>query len=100
MNVNKVAEAIEKDTGVKLPGLKESLKEMNAGINARTYTPEQLLLREARKALKLTQPKFAKLIDTPVGTLRDWEQGRFPLPGAVKRLSKIAISHPKIVLSS
>ena len=74
MNVNKVAEAIEKDAGVKLPGLKESLKEMNAGINARTYTPEQLLLREARKALKLTQPKFAKLIDTPVGNLRDWEQ--------------------------
>ncbi len=100
MNVNKVAEAIQKDAGVKLPGLKESLKEMNAGINARTYTPEQLLLREARKALKLTQPKFAKLIDTPVGTLRDWEQGRFPLPGAVKRLSKIAISHPKIVLNS
>jgi len=49
MNVNKVAKAIEKDAGIELPSLKDSLKEMNAGINARTYTPEQLLLRKAIK---------------------------------------------------
>lgn len=98
MNNSKVADAIEKDAGHVIPGLREALAEMKAGTIARSYTPEQILLQNARKALKLSQPKFAKLLGTPVGTLRDWEQGRFPPPGAVKILSEIAIKHPDIVL--
>lgn len=100
MATKNIAAAIEADAGMKLPGLEQSLSEMNEGIAAREYSPEQLLLRNARKALKMSQPKFAELISTPVGTLRDWEQGRFDPPGAVLQLSKIAISHPQVVLSS
>ena len=100
LDVERNLKAIERDAGHPIPGLRKSLEQANAGKFGRVHTPEQILLREARKSLKMSQPEFAKLISTPVGTLRDWEQGRFPTPGAVKRLSKIAISHPKIVLAS
>ena len=50
MNIDKVADAIEKDAGIELPGLRESLEEMRAGIAGQTYTPEQLLARAARNS--------------------------------------------------
>ena len=33
-------------------------------------------VRTLRRALQLTQEEFAKRFHIPVGTLRDWEQGR------------------------
>jgi putative transcriptional regulator len=46
-------------------------------------TPEQLKrlrpvprVKTLRRALGLTQEEFAKRYDIPIGTLRDWEQGR------------------------
>jgi len=46
-----IARAIEKDAGRKLPGLKQSLREMEAGKAARVYTPEELrrLSRQSRQ---------------------------------------------------
>ena len=32
-----------------------------------------------RRALELTQEEFAVRYQIPIGTLRDWEQGRFNL---------------------
>lgn len=37
-------------------------------------TPPDVLTIRTR--LKLTQPAFARRFDLPVGTVRDWEQGR------------------------
>lgn len=99
MDVDKVAKAIEVDAGEAIEGLRESLREMESGQFAEEYTPEQLLLRSARKCLGMTQIQFAELIDTPVATLRDWEQGRFKPPGSVRVLCKIAIHHPESILS-
>jgi len=99
MDIEKVAKAIEADAGDAIEGLRESLGEMESGEFAEEYTPEQLLLRAARKALSMSQTQFAELIDTPVATLRDWEQGRFKPPGSVRVLCKIAIHHPKSILS-
>ncbi|HIE54171.1 MAG TPA: helix-turn-helix domain-containing protein [Chromatiaceae bacterium] len=62
-------------------------------------TPEQSLLRAARKALGLSQTQFAELIDMPVATLRDWEQGRFKPPGSALVLCRIALKHPEALLS-
>jgi hypothetical protein len=62
MNINKVADAIEKDAGVELPGLRESLEEMQAGIAGRVYTPEQLLVRAARNPLEVLQQDSRKLM--------------------------------------
>ena len=44
----------------------------------------------------LTQAAFAELIETPVATLRDWEQGRFAPPGGVLCLLRLIIKHPEL----
>ena len=97
MNIDKITDAIEKDAGQKIEGLKESLKEMKAGKQARVYTPEQLLTISARNQLSLSQTAFASLIDTPVATLRDWEQGRFKPSGGVMCLFKIIAKNPDVI---
>jgi len=99
MNIDKIAQAIETDAGESIDGLRESLTEMTEGKIARKYTPEQLLLQKARQSLHLTQAKFAKLIGTPVTTLRDWEQGRFKPAGSALVLCKVAIKNPNVILS-
>jgi putative transcriptional regulator len=54
-----------------------------ADHDARPMTPEQLesarrvpRVRTLRRALGLTQEEFAARYHIPLGTLRDWEQGR------------------------
>ncbi|MCB1936169.1 MAG: helix-turn-helix domain-containing protein [Nitrosomonas sp.] len=96
-DIESIAKAAEEDEGMKLPGLRESLAEMINGESARVFTPEQILVRSAREKLGLSQNKFAELIKTPVGTVRDWEQGRFLPPGGIQCLLLIAIKHPDIV---
>jgi putative transcriptional regulator len=51
--------------------------------DALPLTPERLLrmrrvprVKTLRRALRLTQEEFAERYHIPVGTLRDWEQGR------------------------
>ncbi len=53
------------------------------GSDARPFTPEELAkvkriprTRTLRRALGLTQEEFAARYRIPLGTLRDWEQGR------------------------
>ena len=70
---------------------------MREGLAGRTTTPEQILVRAARNTLGLSQQQFADLIQTPVATLRDWEQGRFAPPGAVLCLLKITLKHPEVL---
>jgi putative transcriptional regulator len=54
-----------------------------ADPDARPYTPEELAkvrrvprAKTLRRALGLTQEEFAARYRIPLGTLRDWEQGR------------------------
>lgn len=54
-----------------------------ADPDARPMTPEQLRTarrvprtKTLRRALRLTQEEFAARYRIPIGTLRDWEQGR------------------------
>ena len=51
--------------------------------DARPFTPEELAkaqrvprIKTLRRALALTQEQFAARYHIPIGTLRDWEQGR------------------------
>jgi putative transcriptional regulator len=96
MDVEANARAIEADAGSPLPDLRESLADAKAGRFARAYTPEQILLREARRKTGRSQAEFAQLIATPVTTLRDWEQGRFSPPGSVTCLMRLLSKHPKL----
>jgi putative transcriptional regulator len=54
-----------------------------ADPNVRPFTPEELAkvrrvprAKTLRRALGLTQEEFAARFRIPIGTLRDWEQGR------------------------
>ncbi|MFG6433672.1 helix-turn-helix domain-containing protein [Roseateles sp. LYH14W] len=95
LNIDAVARAIEADAGDALPDLRQALKEAQAG-EGRVTTPEQMLVRQAREKSGLTQAAFAERIDTPVATLRDWEQGRFSPPGAVACLMRLIVNHPEL----
>ena len=70
---------------------------IKAGASAKTWSPEQLLVISVRKELRKTQPAFAKLLGIPVGTLRDWEQGRKQPDSAAVTLIKVAQSHPQVL---
>ena len=96
MNIDAVAKAIEVDAGESLPDLRQALKEAKAGMAGRITTPEQILVRQARETSGLTQTVFAERIDTPVATLRDWEQGRFAPPGGVLCLLRLIVKHPEL----
>ena len=54
-------------------------------------------LRRMRARLRLSQPAFADRYRIPVGSLRDWEQGRF-LPDAATRAYLLVIEkEPEMV---
>ena len=77
--------------------LLDDLLAIKAGAPHRRYTPEQLLVLVVRKELKKSQPEFAKLLGVPVGTIRDWEQGRKQPGSAAITLLKVAEKHPGIL---
>jgi putative transcriptional regulator len=94
LDVEATARAIEADAGEPLPGLREALSEVKQGKNARVTSPEQLILREARRMTGLSQDEFARRIGTPVSTMRGWEQGRFQPPGAATALARLIVKRP------
>lgn len=96
MDIEKVAKSIEADAGMALPDLEQALIEAKAGIG-RVTTAEQLWVRSARSKTGLSQQAFAERINTPVATLRDWEQGRFTPPGGVLCLMRLIHNHPELV---
>jgi putative transcriptional regulator len=96
MDIEAVTKAIELNAGEALPDLQQALKEAQMGMIGRVTTPEQILVRQARESSGLTQIEFAKRIDTPVATLRDWEQGRFAPPGGVLCLLRLIVKHPEL----
>lgn len=54
-------------------------------------------VRAIRARLKLTQPAFAKRFGLPVGTVRDWEQGRTVPDQAARVLLRVIERDPEAV---
>jgi putative transcriptional regulator len=50
-----------------------------------------------RRALKLSQEEFATLFQIPIGTVRDWEQGRKEPDAAAKAYLRVIASAPETV---
>jgi putative transcriptional regulator len=50
-----------------------------------------------RRALNLSQEEFAERYEVPIGTLRDWEQGRKEPDAAAKAYLKVIASDPEAV---
>lgn len=57
-------------------------------------------VQRIRKATGLSQAKFAQVVAVPVGTLRNWEQGRRVPTGPARVLLKVIEKNPKAVLKA
>jgi len=84
--------------------LKNSIRQMKAiekgelaPGRVRVVNPENEVA-QARMKLGMTQEAFARLLDTPVGTVRGWEQGRRQPPASAKVLMRVAMKYPEQVL--
>jgi putative transcriptional regulator len=53
-----------------------------------------------RRALKLTQEEFAARFHIPLGTLRDWEQGKTQPDQAARAYLRVIARNPKAVLEA
>jgi putative transcriptional regulator len=96
LDIEAEALAIEADAGESLPDIRTALAEIKSGHVGRVTTSTQILVRQARAKSGLTQAAFAERIQTPIGTLRDWEQGRFVPPGGVLCLLRLIVRHPEL----
>lgn len=54
-------------------------------------------IKTLRRALKLSQEEFAEQFRIPLGTLRDWEQGRKEPDTAAKAYLRVIASDPNAV---
>ena len=66
--------------------------------SAPEVTPAEIAA--ARKALKVSQPVFARLLNVPKVTAVSWEKGRRKPSGAALRLLQIARKRPEVLLES
>jgi putative transcriptional regulator len=57
-------------------------------------------VKDVRAGLRLTQTEFAKLLNIPVSTVRNWEQGRTQPHGPARALLVVAQKQPKAVLAA
>jgi putative transcriptional regulator len=57
-------------------------------------------VRRVRRRLGLTQQEFARRIDVPLDTIRNWEQGKRYPTGAARALLKVLDRVPKAALSA
>ncbi len=95
LNIDEVVKACELDAGQALPGLATALQELKDSEGIR-HSPESILLKKTRAKLTMTQSEFANLIKTPVGALRDWEQGRVQPSGVAVTLAGLLNKHPNL----
>jgi putative transcriptional regulator len=72
--------------------------------DARPLTAAQLkrmkrvpLAKAIRRTLGVSQEEFANLFEIPIGTLRDWEQGRAEPDQAARAYLKVIASNPDAV---
>ena len=86
-----------KKMGAAGQALLDDVLAIKAGAPAKTWSAEQLLVISVRKQLKKTQLAFSKLLGVPVGTVRDWEQGRKQPDSAAVTLIKVAQSNPEVL---
>jgi putative transcriptional regulator len=78
-----------------------------ADPDARPMTPDEIAkarrvprVRTLRRALGLTQEEFAARYHIPLGTLRDWEQGRTEPDQPARAYLKVIASNPEEVSRS
>jgi putative transcriptional regulator len=59
--------------------------------------PRVAQVKMIRRALKLSQEEFAASFHIPIGTLRDWEQGRKEPDAAARAYLRVIAGEPEVV---
>lgn len=67
---------------------------------AREFQVDSTQVKEIRAITQLSQPKFARLLQVDVGTLRNWEQGRREPTGPARALLRAIKNNPQAVLKA
>lgn len=67
---------------------------------AREFQVDSAQVKEIRAITQLSQPKFARLLQVDVGTLRNWEQGRREPTGPARALLRAIKNNPQAVLKA
>jgi putative transcriptional regulator len=72
--------------------------------DAQPLTPERIKrmkrvpqVKVIRRAFRMSQEEFARAFCIPIGTLRDWEQGRVEPDHAARAYLKVIARNPKAV---
>lgn len=73
-------------------GKKAKVKVETLVINTKGHN-----VKEARKALHVSQSQFARLLQVSPESVKKWEQDVNPIPGAVSQWVHAALRHPKTV---
>lgn len=84
------AAATERDLNTNLAGVLDKFLDSQA--------PHQVKL--VRQALNLTQNQFAQRFRIPLGTLRDWEQGRKVPDTAARAYLVVILRDPALVIAA
>jgi len=66
-------------------------------FNRMKRTPQVKIIR---RALRLSQEEFSGRFHIPLGTLRDWEQGRKEPDTAARAYLKVISSNPQVVMDA
>jgi len=79
-----------------MTGLEDALAyaegDKSKAVEHKIFVPD---VKEIRRKTGLSQPKFADIFHIPVGTLRNWEQGRRHPEGPAVALLKIIDADPE-----
>ena len=81
--------------------LVESMEEMNEVARgerapSREFHVNAIAVKKIRTATGLSQPKFAKVLNIDVGTLRNWEQGHREPTGPSRALLRAIKNDPTL----
>ena len=68
-----------------------------SGVRVHAPSVSPLDVKKARKALNMTQQKFAPLLGTSVSGLQKWEQGKREPGGAARTLIKLIERAPDAI---
>ncbi len=66
----------------------------DADMKRMKRTPQ---VKVIRRALRMSQEEFAQCFRIPIGTLRDWEQGRVEPDQAARAYLRVIARNPKAV---
>jgi putative transcriptional regulator len=93
---------MDKKLFAKLVGAMEEMNEIDTGKRkpSRMFEVHADSVKELRKRIGLSQPKFAALLHIEVGTLRNWEQGIREPTGPAKALLTAIAKDPEHVLKA